>query len=287
MAPRLFPTQCCFVVDDVRAAADACETRFGWGPFHHFRAEVAEAHYDGWSGRRVNDVALGMAGRVQGELLHVHQGREPVADYQARYGTGFQHLGVGCRSIEGALERLLPLGAHVAERNEHEGIGIAFVDIPTGPAMFELLQFPPRGEGEPGIEASTRATREPRFALDRATIVTPDLDTALSFYAAAFDWEGATPETATLRYGTGLSEHRRYRGRAGTLEIELIEADPRGEGPYARHLARGEHGLVHAGGVLAEPLEDPGCDGQWLESGERFTLHDWMTGPRTLQARRV
>ena len=282
---RLLPSQCCFVVDDVRAVAEACEARFGWGPFHHFRTDVPEAHYRGWTGRRVTDVALGMAGRVQVELVHVHQGREPIAEYQDRYGTGFQHLGVGCRSIEGGLARLEPLGASVAERNEHEGIGIAFVDLPMGPAMFELLQFPPKGEGDPGIEASATSTRAPRFALDRATVVTDDMDACLAFFSAVFDWEGAAPERHTLRYGASSSEHRRHLGRAGMLTLELVEARPGGDDPYAAHLARGDHGLVHAGGVATGELSGASLDCAWQETGERFALHDWAAGPRTLQVR--
>jgi hypothetical protein len=209
--PRLLPSQVCFVVDDVPAAAAECSERYRWGPFHHFTVRVPDAHYRGWKGLRCNDVALGMAGGVQVELVHVHEGREPIADYQTRYGTGFQHLGIGCRSRDVALLHLEMLGAQVNELNEHEGIRIAFVDVPTGTAMFELLQFPPRGEGDAGIEASARPQEGGDvFALDRATIVTPDLAGALRFHAGAFGWEH-TSSVATTASSTRAACRRMPR----------------------------------------------------------------------------
>jgi hypothetical protein len=287
-APRLSPSQVCFVVDDVPEAAAQCSERYGWGPFHHFTVRVPDAHYRDWSGLRWNDVALGMAGGVQVELVHVHEGREPIADYQTRYGTGFQHLGIGCRSREAALEHLETLGAELNELNQHEGIRIAFVDVPTGPAMFELLQFPPRGEGDVGIEASARAQESGDvLALDRASIVTPDLAGALRFHAAAFGWEDPQPRTETLRYGGATTPVRRYLGRAGKLELELLEPEPGSGDPYAAHLERGDHGLIHAGGVSADAsLPDAVLACEWAESGELFTLHDWAGGKGTLQVRR-
>lgn len=283
---RLLPSQVCFVVDDVRGAAEACSERFGWGPFHHFTARVPEAHYRGFRGRRENDVALGMAGRVQVELIHVNEGREPISEYQDRYGTGFQHLGVACRSLEAGIARLAELGGVVAERNEHEGVGLAFVDIPTGPAMFELLQFPPRGEGNADIQASARVGGEPVLALDRATIVTDDMDTVLRFYSEAFGWDAASPRTETLRYGEQTAALRRFAGRAGALVLELLEPCARGDDPYSAHLERGPHGLVHAGGVMpGTGLPNPSIECEWQERGERFVLYDWAGGRRALQAR--
>jgi hypothetical protein len=102
---RLFPSQVCFVVDDVPSAAAECSKRFGWGPFQTFTATVERAEYKGEYAKRVTDVALGMAGAVQVELVHVHQGIDCIATYQDRYGPGFQHLGIYCRSREAALER--------------------------------------------------------------------------------------------------------------------------------------------------------------------------------------
>jgi hypothetical protein len=286
--PRLLPSQVCFVVDDVPAAAAECSERYRWGPFHHFTVRVPDAHYRGWKGLRCNDVALGMAGGVQVELVHVHEGREPIADYQTRYGTGFQHLGIGCRSRDVALLHLEMLGAQVNELNEHEGIRIAFVDVPTGTAMFELLQFPPRGEGDAGIEASARPQEGGDvFALDRATIVTSDLAGALRFHAGAFGWEDPQPRTETLRYGGATTRVKRYLGRAGKLELELLEPEPGSRDPYAAHLERGDHGLIHAGGMLANAsLPDEVLAGEWAERGEHFTLHDWAGGKGALQLRR-
>ena len=40
--PRLFPSQVCFVVDDVPSAVDDCVARFGWGPFQQFTARVPD-----------------------------------------------------------------------------------------------------------------------------------------------------------------------------------------------------------------------------------------------------
>jgi len=283
---RLFPTQVCFVVDDVPAAAAECTRCFGWGPFHQFTVRVPEARYRDWTGLRHNDVALGMAGKVQVELVHVHEGREPIEEYQARYGAGFQHLGIACRSLDATLGRLEDLGAVLAESNEHEGIRIAFVDVPTGPAMFELLQFPPRGEGDPGIQASAMPSQGEVFALDRATIVTADIQSTLAFYAAAFGWEAARPKIQTLGYGSATNAFQRYVGRAGNLELELLEPQEGADDPYSQHLARGDHGLVHAGGSLCgDVLPGASVECEWLEIGAAFALHDWVGGPRSLQVR--
>ena len=77
--PRLYPAQVCFVVDDVDAAVEECIATFGWGPFHRFTAPVSEARYRDWTGPKKTDVALGMAGAVQVELIHVHAGGTRVA----------------------------------------------------------------------------------------------------------------------------------------------------------------------------------------------------------------
>ena len=79
--PSLFPAQVCFVVDDVARAAAECESRFGWGPFHIFSAPVSDASYHDWRGPKLTHVALGMAGGVQVELIHVETGRDTVAEY--------------------------------------------------------------------------------------------------------------------------------------------------------------------------------------------------------------
>ncbi|MBT8403887.1 MAG: VOC family protein, partial [Gemmatimonadetes bacterium] len=248
--PRLYPAQVCFVVEDVDEAVDECVATFGWGPFHRFTAPVPEAHYRDWSGPKKTDVALGMAGAVQVELIHVHEGRDAVEGYQTRYGTGFQHLGISCRDREQAIAALEEIGGGGVDQGEQPGIRFAFVDTPTGPGMFELLQTtgdtPPPGSGE-GAEVQSGEGPELSVAIDRATIVTDDLDRALDFYSRAFRWEDVRIEKATLRLGETESSARRARGQAGKLLLELVEplsgtALSRTESPYARHLERGDHG---------------------------------------------
>lgn len=282
--PALSPWQCCFVVDDVPAAVRSCEARFGWGPFEQFTAPVDEAHYRDWTGKKVTDVALGMAGRTQIEFIHVHEGHDAVETYQAEYGTGFQHLGVRCRSRDAALEHLEALGAKRNELLTYSGIQIAFVDIPTGDAMFELLQPAPRKASEGTAKEKLQEAPPDAVAVDRATIATADIDAALRFYSAAFGWENAAATTATLRYDDAEAKLRRFVGRAGTLELELIEPVSGGSDPYAAHLRRGAHGLVHAGGAAAgRPTSKAALSCSWAESGEVFELHHWEAGSLALR----
>jgi hypothetical protein len=290
--PRLHPVQVCFVVEDVDGAVDECIGRFGWGPFHRFTAAVPEARYGSWVGSKTTDVALGMAGRVQVELIHVHEGHDTVETYQDRYGAGLQHLGIRCRDREQALAALEEIGAALDDQGEFPGIRYAFVDTPTGPGMFELLQTagdtpPPGAAGGPDGEGADASS--PSVILDRATIVTGDLDRALAFYSRAFRWEDARVESRTLRFGHSESCVRRVRGQAGQLELELIEARRDGDDPYARHLDRGDHGLVHAGGVTrgGDLWAGATIDGEWLEDGEAFALYAWSGGVGSLQLRRT
>ena len=288
--PRLHPAQVCFVVEDVDAAVEECIASFGWGPFHRFTAPVPEARYHGWSGAKTTDVALGMAGCVQIELIHVHEGHDTVEAYQALYGTGLQHLGIGCRDREQAIAALAAIGGVVDDRGEYPGIRFAFVDTPTGPGMFELLETtgetPP--PGAEGANEGKVALSTPRVAIDRATIVTNDLDRALAFYSRAFRWEDLEDEPRTLRIGDVESRVRRARGQAGPLLLELVEPEPGNDDPYARHLARGDHGLVHAGGVArsADLPAEATIQGEWLEDGEIFGLYAWSGGSSSLQLRR-
>lgn len=291
-APRLHPAQVCFVVDDVAAAVAECTSRFGWGPFHEFSAPVSDARYHGWRGAKRTDVALGMAGPVQVELIHVHEGHDTVEAYQARYGAGFQHLGIQCRDREDAIAALEALGAVVDDRMEYEGVRIAFLDTPTGPGMFELLHAtaPPPGERPKASSAVAPAPPpDPAVTLDRATIVTRDLDRALAFYGVAFGWDDVAVETCSVRFGEKESRVRRVRGAAGRLLLELVEPGADGDDPYASHLARGDHGLVHAGGFARSGRLPDGAviDGEWLEDAERFTLYDWSGGPSSLALRHV
>lgn len=292
--PRLHPAQVCFVVDNVDAAADECVASFGWGPFHRFTAPVDKATYRDWTGAKRTDVALGMAGAVQVELIHVHEGHDTVEAYQARYGAGLQHLGISCKDRDQALAALEEIGAKVDDRGEHPGIRFAFVDTPTGPGMFELLQAtgetqPPGAEsGSVGPVRKNARETAPSVTLDRATIVTRDLDRALAFYARAFRWEDPEVESCTLRVDAKESRVRRVRGQAGHLLLELVEPTAGNDDPYARHLARGDHGLAHAGGITRDGDLPAGAaiEGEWLESGEAFGLYAWSGGPESLQFRR-
>jgi len=289
--PRLHPAQVCFVVRDVAEAVEECVSVFGWGPFHQFTAPVPEARYRGWTGPKKTDVALGMAGDVQVELIHVHEGHDTVERYQARYGPGLQHLGISCKDREQAIAALEEIGGVIDDRGEYPGIRFAFLDTPTGPGMFELLEAtgdtPPPGASGDG-ESSTRDGIQRRVALDRATIVTNDLDRALDFYARAFRWEHPRIETPTLRIGASETPVRRVRGQAGQLVLELIEPLAGHDSPYTQQLLRGDHGLAHAGGVTlrGELPKGASVEGEWLEDGESFGLYDWSGGAGTLQVRR-
>ncbi len=289
-AGRLSPYQVCFVVDAVESAAAECAARFGWGPFRSFRATVESLEYRGRPARRVAEVALGMAGGVQVELLHVHEGVDCLAAYQGRYERGFQHLGIDTPSRGVALERLEKLGARLDHLDEFEGIRIAFVDVPGGPGLFELVD---RTSGRPsgGGAVVPEPGATPRVAIDRATLVTDRVDETLDFFASAFGWRNRVAKPATLRWDGEDVKLQRVLGVAGRLEVEIVAGRPGGRDPYSRHLARGEHGLVHAGGVLTSPerpdafVDRASQHGQWLETGERFTLVDWSGGVGTLQLR--
>jgi catechol 2,3-dioxygenase-like lactoylglutathione lyase family enzyme len=289
-APALSPQQVCFVVDDVSTAVQYCEENFGWGPFYQFKAPVPEARYKQWSGEKLTEVALGMAGKVQVEFLHVFKGHDTTQDYQAQYGTGFQHLGIQCKSRDEALAHLESLGAVVNEVNEYPGIRFAFVDVPTGPGMFEILQPTAEMASNDGISGSRkkRDTTNPRFELDRATIVTRDINTALGFYAAAFGWERPVATQDTLRYGASETQVLRYIGTAGTLQLEFIQPKEGSSDPYAAHLRRGDHGLIHAGCNTDDGLPDgEALTGEWAETRESFALYNWAGGEYALQVRRL
>jgi catechol 2,3-dioxygenase-like lactoylglutathione lyase family enzyme len=285
-SPRLTPQQVCFVVDDVPAAVDYCEQRFGWGPFYQFKAPVPEASYKEWRGEKLTEVALGMAGRIQVEFLHIHKGHDTTADYQQEYGTGFQHLGIHCQSREEALAHLEALGANVNELNEYPGIRFAFVDVPTGAGMFEMLQPTAEMKEDAGLTASIDSDKSTLFDVDRATIVTRDINQALDFYCAAFDWQPAASSTATLLYGEEETTVQRYIGKSGKLQLEFIQPLEDSGDPYSAHLRRGEHGLIHAGGITTGELPaDEILRGEWPDSGEKFALYNWAGGANSLQVR--
>lgn len=284
----LQPRQVCWVVDDVPAAVRHCEQAYGWGPFFQFRAEIEDASYKQWRGAKDTEVALGMAGDVQVEFLCVHKGCDTTADYQAEYGCGLQHLGVHCQSREAALSHLEALGATVNELNEFPGVRFAFVDTPTGPGMFEILQATQAADADPGLKDSTKGQAEaPVLHVDRATVVTNDMAAALAFYRGAFGWSDVNASQQTLRSESAEVPMLRCIARAGTLDIELIQPLADGDDPYSRHLQRGAHGLVHAGGISnqTEQLDAASYRGTWLETNETFSLLDWEGGNNSLQLR--
>ncbi|MEZ4353905.1 MAG: VOC family protein [Myxococcota bacterium] len=286
---RLQAVQICFVVDDVPKATQECVDRFGWGPFQGFTADLPEASYRDWTGPRRTEVALGMAGSVQVELIHVHAGRDAIATYQTRYGRGAQHLGLVCGERDAALARLVALGARLDDRNEYDGVRIAFVDVPTGPAMFELLE-PVRADAAGGATRQRAwAPDAERLALDRATVVARDFDGALRFFREAFGWAGPEPMRMRLRTAEGAQPFLRVLARSGPLEIELLSPLSSGNEPYSRHLAGRDHGLVHASARVGGDrllAEDEGSSlYEWIESGERFRLVDWAGGVGALQLR--
>lgn len=287
--PTLSPQQVCFVVDDVSTTVKYCEEHFGWGPFYQFKVPVHEARYKEWTGEKLTEVALGMAGKVQVEFLHVFKGHDTTEEYQARYGSGFQHLGIHCEGRDEALVFLESLGAQVNELNDYPGVRFAFVDVPTGSGMFEILQ----PTNEMASNESLSASRKPRsdannkLNVDRATIVTRDIDTALDFYASAFGWAKPVLKQTTLRYGHSEAQVWRHVETAGKLELELIQPTKDSDDPYAAHLRRGEHGLIHAGGaIIGDFPAGEAMLGEWMDAGESFALYNWPGGEHALQVRR-
>ncbi len=287
-AVSLSPQQVCFVVDDVPAAVNFCEQQFAWGPFYQFKAPVANASYKHWKGEKLTEVALGMAGKVQVEFLHIHHGHDTTADYQARYGSGFQHIGIHCTSREDALAHLQSLGASVNELNKYPGVRFAFANTPTGPGMFEILQTTTEMKANTELNASSNTSGNALFQIDRASIVTHDIDKALTFYSGAFGWQAAKAAKATRLYNGKQTTSKRYVGKAGTMELELIQPLEDKDDPYAAHLRRGDHGLIHASGAArTNIIQNESVQGEWLDTGEQFSLHDWVGGKNALQIRRA
>ena len=254
---ELFPLQLCYVVEDVSAAVAVAEQLFGWGPFNLFTADVDEASYREWRGRKRTEVALDMAGAVQIEFIHVHEGEDAVATFQSDCETGLQHIGIHCKSRESAIVLLCDRGATVNELNEYPGIRFAFLDVPTGNGMFELLQ-PTEDWSESVVSGSQQASRgrhaDTVLPVTRVSIVTEDIAASLAFYSAAFGWSGVQPVQETLLYEGGEYVLHRALGKAGLLDIELVQPSDEADCPYRQHLARSDYGLVHAG-VCVEDYE--------------------------------
>lgn len=269
----LRPVQTCFVVEDVDAAARTCEEQYGWGPFVRFSAPSPGDHPDA-----VTHVALGNAGATNIELIRTEHVRNTVSEYQERYGVGFQHIGVLCPDIDAGIRALERLGAKARERESHARARFAFVDAPTGPGMIELLQ-PERDAGE---TSGSRDSREQEvLVVDSATIVTRDIEEALTFFSGAFAWE--TPEVSDESLeieGRPAGHVRRARHQAGTLRLELVQPLS-GDNPYSHHLATRDHGLVHVGAkARASDRSASGrYTGRWLESGESFRFLAAPFGP--------
>lgn len=284
---NLTPVQVCFVVDSVADAVRFAEQAFGWGPFHQFTANVDNARYRDWQGYRRVDVALGMAGAVQVELVHVHEGRDAIASYQQQYGSGPQHLGILCQDRDQAIDWVQSAGAMLDDKNEFPGIRFAFMDVPTGPAMWELLQ-PVAAQDSVVDQADAQAANAAsalQISLDRATVVTGDMQQALACYGPCFRWSAPAPEWQTLQYGDQSVRLRRYLGHTGVMTLELIEAPCDGETPYSAQRRRGDHGLAHAGGTGQLDGLTPVFTGRWLETDEHIALYDWAGGQASLQLR--
>ena len=264
----LTAVQTCFVVPDLDAAVARCEAEFGWGPFLRFSAPSAGVA----GGEGTTHVALGNAGRVQVELLALENVDDTIGAYQARYGRGFQHLGVFCRDIDAAREALDRIGGATRQTGDHPGIRFAFVDTPTGSGMIELLQ------PDANVPSPARPPRDHvSLAIDSATLVTADLGGALEFFARAFAWEDVEVIEDTLEIdGVAVGTARRAAASAGVLELEFIEPLT-GDNLYSQHLAAREHGLVHVG--ARGPRNDAcavGSHGRWLADGTQFC---WLETP--------
>ncbi len=303
MEKSLIAYQACFVVNDVAAAVQFCSQQLGWGPFQHFKIPSQNAQYRDWQGDKLTEVALGMAGAAQVELIHVHCGQDAIQQYQARMGTGLQHIGVLCQSTDEALDHVGALGAALNDRNQYGEITFSFIDVPQGPALLELLE---RGEqGLPSAQSAdehgstigkTKPSHNAKLLLDRVSLVTTHIETSAAFYTSSFQQDKYTISEETLRYAkfssssvtTAAAEVRARRClmNAGVLEIELIQLLDKDKNMYGKQLERsaqhGGHGLVHVGGRQSLGLnlaDSKRIDGEWLSCGESFSVY---TGPDEL-----
>ncbi len=287
----LAPVQVCFIVNNVEEAVRFSEEHFGWGPFHTFSAPVENAKYKGWSGFKHIDVALGSGGNVQIEYVHVREGKDTIALYEEKYGTGIQHFGVQTPDRDAAIDYITSLGGEEDARDEYPGIRFAFMNIPTGQGMFELLQTEQAAnsivDAAKAVKGSGSAVENPVLKVDRSTVVTGNMNETLAFYSQCFDWVNVKADVQTLRSSNGEVKLKRCVAFASAMEIELIEATEEGTDPYSLHRKRGEHGIIHASSSDALPSDSliPSYEGEWLETGERFSLYEWLGGNNSLQIR--
>ena len=113
------------------------------------------------------------------------------------------------------------------------------------------------------------------------------MDKTLAFYGAAFGWKSPQAIRSTLVYGDKQTTAQRYLGKAGALQLELIQPAEDSDDPYSAHLRRGTHGLIHAGGMHGqESLEGEMLQGEWQGSGETFALYNWLDIAHSFQIRR-
>lgn len=300
---KLTAYQACFVVNDVAQAVELCRQSFGWGPFQHFEVPVADAHYHGWRGDKLTEVALGMAGSAQVELIRIHQGEDAIQKYQAALGSGLQHMGVLCQSTGQAIAHLSALGARLNDRNQYGDITFSFMDVPNGPALIELLERGERGIPTRQSMLSDGATLDcsaaPLLALDRISLVTPNIQQSTAFYSQCFSLGEPSIIDDTCHYGAENGSRQELRAQrcvlnTGILELELIQPEPSKDDPYNRQLIRarrhGDHGLVHVGGRCDTDCEhnlpsDNAIHGQWHSEPQPFTLYLGPDGQLSLQAR--
>ena len=291
--------QVCYVVDDVAAAVDFCQQQFGWGPFNQFTAEVESAQYRDWQGSKRVDVALGMAGKVQIELMHIHQGEDPVATFQSRFGRGVQHIGIHCSDRDKCIRYLESRGAVINEVNEYPGIEFAFMDIPDGEALFELVS-PTQDFGASVVSGggasstSQDSDKTTLLPVNRVTIATEDIAALSEFYASVFGWKQINIDDTLLAIEGDEMPVKRSLQRAGTLEFEFIQPGHHAACPYRQHLNAGRGGVVHAAcrsnsasmrntNKSLDKNFDKIITGEWLASGERFQLLSWAGGEHSLQ----
>lgn len=261
--------QTCFVVEDVKAAVETCEDRYGWGPFLCFSAPTPEAGPDAGT-----DVALGAAGRIQVELVKTRNMPNAMGAYQKRYGHGFQHIGVFCEDIDENARALSALGGSVRERGSHPGVRFAFIDTPAGPGLLELLQ---PGEDVPTPPKDRGPLRTP-LKVESATLVTRDIAATLAFFEGAFGWDSRPICDDALEIdGAEAGSFKRASGRSGALRVELLEPVA-GENLYSRHLAERDHGLVHVSALDAgaDARLDAACTGRWRSEASAFRF---VSGP--------
>ena len=311
-APRLYPIQVCYTVDDVQTAIQFCEQQFAWGPFARFTAPNDAATYGNWAGTTVTEVGLGMAGAVQIELIHVHEGINSAGDFYSSYGAGLQHIGIYCKDRGSAQRYLTGLGAACRESGNVPGVNYGFVDAPACAwGMLELLEIagglPDFAQGN--YKTLSNQDAQSAIAIDRVTWVVNNIASATEFLAAAFEWPAKNGKAVGddivddhLMIDKQEYAFKRLLKKAGNLEIEVLEpldCDPIYSAwlndRYAKHSA--PHGFIHIGGKQPQRREAihlatmnnstsaNAMQAQWRNSDYRFTLINGPDGHASVQLR--